>query len=66
MNIDPTILFSTLLVISFETREACDAFNKAQNYEDGAECFITYEYTMKPPLPRPNHKIFGGHHATAR
>ena len=54
--IDPIILFSTLLVVSFETREACDEFNKQMRDGEDTECFITYEYLSKPPLPRP--KIF--------
>ena len=63
--LEPLILYSTLVMISFETRELCDAFNKQRYYEE-AECFIRYEYVSKPPLPRPKHKIFGGQHATAR
>ena len=51
--IDPVILFSTLLVVHFETREACDEFNKQMRYGEDTECFITYEYLSKPPLPRP-------------
>lgn len=51
--IDPVILFSTLLVVSFETREACDEFNKQQGYDEDTECSITYKYLSKPPLPRP-------------
>ena len=42
--IDPVILFSTLLVVHFETREACDEFNKQMRYGEDTECFITYEY----------------------
>tara|TARA_E500000081_G_C5948547_1_gene268266 strand:- start:279 stop:491 length:213 start_codon:yes stop_codon:yes gene_type:complete len=51
--IDPVILFSTLLLVSFETREACDEFNKQQMYREDTECSITYRYSLKPPLPRP-------------
>ena len=62
--LDPIILYSTLVMISFTTQEACDEFNKKQ-HEAEAECFKTYKYVSKPPLPRPKHKIFGGQHATA-
>ena len=51
-------------MIAFTTQEACDEFNKKQ-HEAEAECFKTYKYVSKPPLPRPKHKIFGGQHATA-
>ena len=54
--IDPIILFSTLLVVHFETIEACDEFNKQMRYGEDTECFITYEYLSKPPLTRP--KLF--------
>ena len=35
--IDPVILFSTLFIISFETKEACEEFNKLQRYGEDTE-----------------------------